>query len=146
VTFTAVKGDTIVEGATIGYTDSRSATGIVKFVAKDAAGNVVSDASMNTRGKFYAISSDSGVLSDGQALKGNYVECSVLTASTGTWACSMWAIDSGTATITIGDSITVASSNYVSSAISVTVAGAARTGTIKADKTTYAPGERQSSP
>jgi len=51
-------------------------------------------------------------------------------------------MDSGTATITIGDSYTVASSTITSAALTVSAAGAAFTGTLVADKASYTAGEK----
>jgi len=53
----------------------------------------------------------------------------------------MFTHDSGTATLTIADSTTVAAASVSSNAVSVTVAGAAYTGTIAFDKASYQPNE-----
>jgi len=59
----------------------------------------------------------------------------------------MYVIDSGTVTLTVADSYTIASSTYTSNAISVTIAGAAFTGTVDfaslagVAKTAFAPSE-----
>jgi len=147
-TFTASAIDAVAKGGTLSYASADSiVAGIVTFVAKDASGNFVTDAGQNYNGNFYVISSDTSVIGAGVSASGvrstdRYAACTLKTASTGTWTCSMDVRESGTATLTIADSFTVASSNYTSTAISYTVAGAARTGTIAFDKSTYAPGEK----
>lgn len=56
--------------------------------------------------------------------------------------CDITITDSGTVSIQIGDSYTVATSVAVSAAVSLKVAGGAWTGTLAYDKSTYAPGEK----
>jgi len=132
-------------GGNLGYVGSDSVnTGIVTVVAKDANGTVVKSAAMqNSLGKFYVISSDSKIVSGGGATtRALFSECSLSVASTGTWTCdNMFTHDSGTATLTIADSTTVAAASVSSNAVSVTVAGAAYTGTIAFDKASYQPNE-----
>ena len=130
----------VVAGGNLSYSDSTtSGTAIITFLPKDAASNVVVSGALQTGGQssFYAISSDSKVIS-GRSLR-NYEECSYTSQTVG-WTCNMFVVDSGTATITIYDSTTV-NGPTASVATSYTVAGAAWTGTIAFDKTTYAPGE-----
>ena len=130
----------VVAGGNLGYSDSTtSGTAIITFLPKDAAGNVVVSGALQTGGQssFYAISSDSKVIS-GRSLR-NYEECSYTSQTVG-WTCNMFVVDSGTATITIYDSTTV-NGPTASVATSYTVAGAAWTGTVAFDKTTYSPGE-----
>jgi len=115
-------------------------TGIVTFVAKDANGTVVKSAAMqNSLGNFYVISSDTKIASaNARAL---FTTCSLSVASTGTWTCAMNTNDSGTATLTIADSTTVATASVSSNAVPITVAGAAFTATVAFDKATYQPNE-----
>ncbi len=145
-TFTPKAVAAVAAGGNLGYSDTTTAgTAIITFTAKDAGGNAVSSADLNTTtlnpttGKFYAISSDSKVISG--ASKSNSVECTYTSATVG-FTCNMWVLDSGTATITIADSTTVSNAPTKSDAVSYTVAGAAWSGTLAFDKATYAPGER----
>jgi hypothetical protein len=59
----------------------------------------------------------------------------------GKWDCDMYVIDSGTVTLTVSDSSTLASSLYKSNEISVTVAGAAYKGTVSFAKYAVQAGE-----
>ena len=141
-TFTATANAVTTEGSNLNANDSTTTgTAIVTFVAKDSAGNVVSDAALNTNSNFYVISSDSYVVRATSSATLAYKACTLKTASTGTWTCSMDVVDSGTVTLTIADSFTVASSAYTSSAITIVAAGTAYTGTISFDKASYSPGE-----
>jgi hypothetical protein len=126
----AVRADSILSG-----------TRIISFVAKDANGNKVDSAALNTNSKFYCISSDSKVVTALSSTTAAHAEASY-SAALGNWGCSMQVRDSGTATITVADSTTVASSAYTATSKTFTFAGAAWTGTIAFDKTTYAPGEK----
>jgi len=112
---------------------------IVTFTAKDSAGNAVTSAALNQNANLYAISSDTKVV----AVSGSTVAYKACThIASGTWGCDMVVMDSGTATITIADSFTVASSTYTSNAVTIrTASPTGYYGTIETDKTTYAPGE-----
>jgi len=141
VSFTAT-----VESTTVVST-SATAAGAITFVAKDSAGNAVKSAALQGTGYplgFYALVSDTKVVG-GTAANASaspaWTACSYVTARA-KWVCDIPVIDSGTATITIGDSKTVSTSAVTSSALTLKVAGAAWTGTISADKSTYAPGEK----
>ncbi len=126
-----------------GASDSVTAgTAIVTFVAKDAAANVVATAALNTNSAFYVISSDSTVVRAVNSATLAHQACTLATASTGTWTCTMDVVSAGTATLTIADSLTVASSAFTSAAITIVAAGAGFTNTIAFDKATYAPGEK----
>ena len=136
-TFTAT-----LESTTVRAVAAESATAgrnFVSFVAKDSASNVVKDAGLNVNGAFYAISSDTKVISADSL--GAYSACTYSATYT-KWICTMNVVDSGTATITIGDSFTVASSTFTSAALSVKAAGAAFTGTLASDKSSYTAGEK----
>jgi len=141
ISFTAT-----VESTTVVST-SATAAGAITFVAKDSAGNAVKSAALQGTGYplgFYALVSDTKVVG-GTAANASaspaWTACSYVTARA-KWVCDIPVIDSGTATITIGDSKTVSTSAVTSSALTLKVAGAAWTGTISADKSTYAPGEK----
>jgi len=137
-TFTAALETSTVTRGAIAYD-------VVTFTAKDANGNLIQTANQGTGypGGFYAISSDSGVagssLTTGSSLK--YVACDY-NSSRAKWVCDLAAADSGTATIQIGDSLTVATSSATSSALTLTVAGTGNTGTITLPKSTYNIGEK----
>jgi hypothetical protein len=134
----------------------------LRFVAKDAAGNVVTvkdlstdkgDASTN----LYAISSDTSIVAAGEVSATNTFATNTarrnaaLTCSydsvTAYWYCQGRVFDTGTVTLTIVDSRTItANGNSTtdtthavnkSAAFSVTFAGDANTGTIAFDKTAY---------
>jgi len=64
----------------------------------------------------------------------------VVTAKT-YYGCDLTLVDSGTVTLTVGDSTTIAKS-VKTATISVTVAGNAFTPTVALDKTSYTPGEK----
>ena len=137
-TFTAALETSTVTRGAIAYD-------VVSFTAKDANGNLIQVANQGTGypGGFYAISSDSGVagssLTKGSSLK--YVACDY-NSSRAKWVCDLAAADSGTATIQIGDSLTVATSSATSSALTLTVAGTGNTGTVTLPKASYNIGEK----
>jgi len=134
----------------------------LRFVAKDAAGNVVTTAALSTdKGdastNFYAISSDTSIVAAGEvsatntfatntARRNAALTCSY-DSSTAYWYCTGRVFDTGTVTLTIVDSRTItANGNSTtdttaavnkSAAFSVTFAGDANTGTIAFDKTAY---------
>jgi hypothetical protein len=146
-----------------GAADSATTTGLVpaiRFVAKDAAGNAVTAATLSTdkgEGVFYAISSDTSVVAKGTVSATNTFATNAdrrnaaLTCSYDTdaayWYCTGRVFDTGTVTLTIVDSRTITANGnsttdtthavYKSAAFSVTFAGDANTGTIAFDKTTY---------
>jgi len=128
-----------------GSDSATSGTAILTFVATDAAGLAVPSASQNRNEKFYVHSSDTKVVRGKQSATLGYGECTapVSTAdqTAGKWSCDMFVIDSGTVTLTVTDSMTIASSLYKSNEISVTVAGAAYKGTVSFAKTAVQAGE-----
>jgi len=150
VSFTVDSTDAVNAGSTVQYGGASESvvagTAIVRFVAKDSAGNALSSATLNTdpgEGAFYAISSDTSVLAAGSsstARKSPALACSYDGASA-EFQCSGNVYDSGTVTLTIVDSRTVTpnGANYLttvsapnsSTAFSVTFAGTGYTGTIK---------------
>jgi hypothetical protein len=158
-------------GSTVKYAgaaDSATAgSEAFRFLATDAAGNAVTEATLNTdkgEGAFYAISSDTSVLAAGAAgatyatsanRRSPALACTYDSTSSvkGYWYCSGRVFDSGTVTVTIVDSrdVTASGSNYLttttgavakSTAFSITYAGAAHTGTAKLDKAAYNTGEK----
>jgi hypothetical protein len=146
-----------------GLADSATTTGLlpaIRFVAKDAAGNAVTAATLSTdqgEGVFYAISSDTSVVAKGEVSVTNTFATNgdrrnaALTCNydipAAYWYCTGRVFDTGTVTLTIVDSRTItangnsttATTNAVnkSAAFSVTFAGDANTGTIAFDKTAY---------
>jgi len=114
-----------------GTDTTTSGVGIVTFLAKDAAGIAVPSASQNTKSALYLISSDTKVVR-GIGTLNAYSACTAPSSATdvaaGKWSCDVNVIDSGTVTLTVADSWTVASSPASSNAVSVTVAGAPYTG------------------
>ena len=134
----------------------------LRFVAKDAAGNVVTVKDLSTdKGdattNLYAISSDTSIVAAGEVSATNTFATNTarrnaaLTCSydsvTAYWYCQGRVFDTGTVTLTIVDSRTItANGNSTtdttaavnkSAAFSVTFAGDANTGTIAFDKTAY---------
>jgi hypothetical protein len=157
----AIRGGSTVKYA--GAADSATAgSEAFRFLATDAAGNAVTEATLNTdqgEAAFYAISSDTSVLAAGEAgatyaasssRRSPALACTYDSTSSvkGYWYCSGRVFDSGTVTVTIVDSrdVTASGSNYLttttgavakSTAFSITYAGAGNTGTIAFDKTSY---------
>jgi hypothetical protein len=158
-------------GSNVSYAGaSESATAAARafrFLATDAAGNAVTEATLNTdkgEGAFYAISSDTSVLAAGEAgatyatsadRRSPALACTYDATSSvkGYWYCSGRVFDSGTVTVTIVDSrdVTASGTNYLttttgavakSTAFSITYAGAAHTGTAKLDKAAYNTAEK----
>ena len=125
-------------------------TAIVRFTAKDSAGNSItgpgtaaSKFNQNARGTMYCISSDTAVVgATGTGVGTNlYVEPTWSTTLSA-WTCDMTVRKAGTATITIGDSLTVASSTVKSDAVTInTETKTGFTGTISFDKTSYNVGD-----
>jgi len=128
-----------------GSESATAGSGIVTFVATDATDLKVPSASQNRNSKFFLHSSDTKVVRGKQSATLGYGECtapsSVADQAAGKWTCDMFVIDSGTVTLTVSDSMTIASSLYTSNAISVTVAGAAYKGTLAFAKTNVQTGE-----
>jgi len=176
-TFTVTGGTAATRnGSTVAYINDAgtnesvtAATGIVRFLAKDAAGNNVTIADLSTdqgEAAFYAVSSDTSVLAASPvgrttsaavaaARKSPNLSCSynsTVSTNIGYWQCDGAIYDSGTVTLTIVDSRTVTpnGSNYLTSttsavyksdAFSLTIVGKGYTGTIALDKSTYTVGE-----
>jgi len=116
-------------------------TKILTFTAKDSAGNFVKTAAMNRNANLYCISSDTSII--GVASSTNaYVAATVPSGSSNTWSCDMQVRAAGSASITVGDSLTVASSLYTSTAKTFTIASkTGKIGTIAFDKTSYNVGD-----
>ena len=111
-----------------------AATGTLNAIVKDAASTTMKS------GTVYLYSSDTKVAGSTSATA-IYQSCTI--GSTGVAACSFTVSDTGTATLTLRDSTTVALSTWVSAGWDVTVTGdVANTVTAVFDKATYAPGER----
>jgi len=110
---------------------------------KDSAANV-----LNT-GTLYVFSSDTAIAGSvpTTAVFGQTGHrCSTFTgtsASTFSLSCSIILRDTGTVTLTVGDSWTVAASSFTSTAVSLTITGnVVGSATVAFNKATYAPGER----
>ena len=114
------------------------AVNVVSFTAKDAGGNLLTSAALNTYAGFWAVSSDTKIIGTNSSAA---TSCSAPATGT-TWYCTLPMRDSGTATITIADSTVVTAAAVQSAALTLTVAGAAYTGTLAFDKATYRPGEQ----
>jgi hypothetical protein len=136
--FVATANSVTAAGYNLSYGGSDSVTSglsILTFVATDAAGIAVPSASQNRNQKFFLHSSDTTVVRGKQSASLGYGECTTpANSASGLWACDMFVIDSGTVTLTVTDSMTIASSLYKSNEIKVTVAGAAYKGTVSFDK------------
>jgi hypothetical protein len=130
---------------TAGSDSVTSGTAILTFVATDATALKVPSASQNRNEKFFLHSSDTKVVRGKQSATLGYGECtapsSAADQTAGKWTCDMFVIDSGTVTLTVSDSMTIASSLYTSNEISVTVAGAAYKGAFSFAKTAVQTGE-----
>jgi hypothetical protein len=130
---------------TAGSDSVTSGTAILTFVATDAAALAVPSASQNRNSKFFLHSSDTTVVRGKQSATLGYGECTAPATAAdqaaGKWSCDMFVIDSGTVTLTVTDSMTIASSLYKSNEVSVTVAGAAYKGTVAFAKTAVQTGE-----
>jgi hypothetical protein len=121
----------------------------ITAIVKDSGGNAL------TSGTLYVYASDtkvvSGALSTDSAqftqraagLAGAAPACTTYRTALGAFTCDLGFLDTGTATITLRDSWTVAASTWVSNEVVVTVLGnSAKSYTVAFDKATYAPGER----
>ena len=130
-----------VESATV--TRGDTANGVITFTAKDAAGNAVESAALQTNGftNFYAISSDTNVINSNvvRTVGNKHTVCDYVSARS-KFVCNLGAVDSGTATITISDSPTA--TTVASAAVTLKVAGTGNTGTITLPKSTYNVGEK----
>lgn len=130
-----------------------TATGAISIVIKDSAGNALktlpsSQKNTGTPGGVFVLVSDTTVVGPaytavtaGATAAYGSSACTYNT-STSNWLCNITITDSGTVSIQIGDSYTAATSVAVSAAVSLKVVGAAWTGTLAFDKSTYAPGEK----
>jgi hypothetical protein len=129
---------------TVTYQGDYSDTVNVRAYVKDSAGTVLKNSGGLDR-NLYLFSSDTSVIGDinGASLPaGRASTCSVAT-TTGLWSCAADIKESGTATLTLRDSITVTASTVSFDLGVVTVVGKTlRTATVTLDKATYAPGER----
>jgi hypothetical protein len=109
-------------------------SGILNAIVKDAGSTTMKS------GKVYLYSSDTKVAGSTSASAAAQ-SCDI--GATGVAACTFTVSDTGTATLTLRDSTTVALSTWVSAGWEVTVTGdVANTITAEFDKATYAPGER----
>jgi hypothetical protein len=128
-----------------GGTDSEtSGLNILTFVATDAAGIKVPDATQSRNSTLYVHSSDTTVvrgLQSKTAVGTCNAPATAADQAAGKWDCDMYVIDSGTVTLTVSDSSTLASSLYKSNEISVTVAGAAYKGAVSFAKYAVQAGE-----
>jgi hypothetical protein len=127
-----------------GTDSANSGVDIITFVATDAAGIKVPSASQNRNQVFYVHSSDTTVVrgfASATAVGTCNAPATAANQAAGLWDCDMYVIDSGTVTLTVSDSSTLASSLYKSNEISVTVAGAAYKGTVSFAKYAVQAGE-----
>jgi len=120
-----------LNGGTIAAPVTQSAA--LRVTAKDAATNVITSGAL-----IYVYSSDTKVVT-------NYGACTNSGGSVATgktyYTCDLSFADSGTVTLTVGDSNTVARS-VKTATISVTVSGNTNTATVALDKSSYTPGEK----
>jgi len=124
-------------------------TKLVTFTAKDAAGNAVTDLTMNSNGTLYCVSSDTSVIGTGTGSSATAAHKAATAISSGVWGCDMVIRSAGTASVTIADESVVANSAYTSTAKSFTfaktVTGASAykgIGTITFDKSSYNVGDK----
>ena len=112
-----------------------ASTGTLNAIVKDSGGTTLKS------GTIYLYSSDTKVAGSTSASAAAQ-SCTI--GSTGIAACSFTVSDTGTATLTLRDSTTVALSTWVSAGWDVTVTGVVpKTDlTVAFDKATYAPGDR----
>jgi len=106
-------------------------TATLKVYPKDVDGNLVSS---DAKHGIYLTASDTKIINLSNT------KCT-FTVAGGYVSCTLTLADSGTTTITVRDSATVASSAFSVTTGTLTVAGAAYKGSITTDKSTYAPGE-----
>jgi len=106
-------------------------TATLKVYPKDVDGNLVTS---DAKHGIYLTASDTKVINL------NNTKCT-FTVAGGYVSCTLTLADSGTTTITVRDSATVASSAFSVTTAALTVAGAAYKGTITTDKSSYAQGE-----
>ncbi len=123
---------------------------VIKGYVKDSAGTLYSNTTKNlyvyasdTKVVTGALSTDSAQFTQRAAgLVGAATACSY-DATLGYFNCALTIADTGTATITLRDSWTVAASSFVSNEVVLTALGVvAKSYTVAFDKATYAPGER----
>jgi hypothetical protein len=122
-------------------------TRILTFTAKDAAGNTVTDLTMNSKGTLYCVSSDTSVIGTGTGSSATAAHKTATAISSGVWGCDMVVRKAGTASITVADESVVANSAVTSTARSFTFAKSVNSttkgiGTIAFDKTSYTSGEQ----
>ena len=109
---------------------------------KDSGGNIL------TAGTMYVFSSDTkiaGAVPTTAVFGQTGHRCTNFTGtgSSTRISCSVTLRDTGTVTLTLGDSWTVANSSFTSTAVEMTITGnTVASATVAFDKTTYAPGER----
>jgi len=106
-------------------------TATLKVYPKDVDGNLVTS---DAKHGIYLTASDTKIINLSNT------KCT-FTVAGGYVSCTLTLADSGTTTITVRDSATVASSAFSVTTGTLTVAGAAYKGSITTDKSSYAPGE-----
>jgi len=133
-----------VDSASVSSTGT--ANRMISFVVKDSAGNSLSNTNTvyntGTPGSgFYAVYADTKVVSGTAAIAGGtaaYTLCNTYDATAAKWYCSLSFNDSGTATVSIVDSLTVGTTVATKSAdLTVVASGSGHTGTMALDKTSY---------
>jgi hypothetical protein len=161
MTITFTKGSTTLSTKTVTfYGDPASAVGVSLndthtylgvssvtltarvFDAASGAGNILS------AGTLYVFSSDTaiaGAVPTSAVFGQTGHRCTTFTGSTAATyrlSCSVAVTDTGTVTLTVGDSWTVAGSSFTSTAVTLTIGGnKVKTASVSFDKATYAPGE-----
>ena len=149
VTFTGAPASAVITGVS----DSSVAVGnttTISAIVRDAGLNVL------TAGTLYVFASDTKVVSTGanSTTAAQYTQiaantrnsgassCTTYDATTSRFTCSVTVGDTGTSTIVLRDSWTVAGSSWVSNEITLTGLGnTAASYTVKFDKTSYSAGE-----
>jgi len=78
-------------------------TNLVTFTAKDAAGNAVTDLTMNSQGTLYCVSSDTSIIGTGTGSSSTAAFKAATAISSGVWGCNMVIRAAGTASVTVAD-------------------------------------------
>lgn len=122
-----------------GLSTSESAT--VYAYAKDAGGNIVKPSAVGAGYYLAAYSSDTAVVGPNTGTAA--AQACTVSATTGLWTCNLTVKDSGSVTVTLRDSSTVATSSQSFAVGTLTTTGATmNTLTAAWDKATYLPGEK----
>jgi hypothetical protein len=150
VTFTGAPASATsvsLSDTTVALSSSNNAK--VRAVIKDSAGSVIKT------GTVYVFASDTNVVRSGAGsstaaqytpvagARGHGVACTDGYVTAGYWECNLTINDTGTASITLSDSWTVAASSWTSSGVTVTgIGNSAASFAVSFDKASYAAGEQ----